>query len=677
MLTMDFSSSLTRSPRIQVGIEGVLWALIPVPFLFLFQESGSAAPPFWSVLAAAIASLAALGAAVVLLQTTWLGKIFGYAALAGCAVAGFSYCTSDPLVALLSAVTLIQTWYVLSEFQAPAHPAHRHPVPTRRLQRARSALWTLLPVTLASLVLPPQQPTVGATVATVSLLICQCLVVHWIGSQYHGMARIVRILLPMAASMLSLAALMTESPQPVAICLGLATLACLPRVQSGLEHREQWWEPFLNHPARILISTFFGLCLAGTLLLQLPWATSKRTIAFVDAAFTSVSAVCVTGLTVLDTPGDFTLLGQGCILLLIQLGGFGIMTITTVSLHIMGKRLSLRQERLLTTMTETSHLDLIDSLLTIVRFTLLAELAGGVLLTCFFFFSGDTLPHAAWKGLFTAISAFCNAGFALHSTNLMPYQSNPFILHTVATLIILGGLAPATCLILPAWLRGRRIELAPRIALVTTTILLLSGTLCFLLFEWDNTLAGLSVSDKFHNAWFQSVTLRTAGFNSVDLGNVLSPTFLVMLGFMFIGGSPGGTAGGIKTTTVGLLAMTFWATITGKNDIIAQNRRIPQAIVNRAITVFGSGVLIWFVAVLAVAITHTLPARVLIFEVTSALGTVGLSLGATPHLDVMGKIIIMLTMFIGRIGPMTLFTLLSVDIQSTESRCPDARITLT
>ncbi len=283
---------------------------------------------------------------------------------------------------------------------------------------------------------------------------------------------------------------------------------------------------------------------------------------------------------------------------------------------------------------------------------------------------------ALWQGLFTSVSAFCNAGFALQSNNLIAYQSSPLILHAVAALIILGGLAPATCLLLPAWLRGRAIPLAPRIALLTTAVLLFAGTVCFLVFEWDGAMAGLSFVDKFHNAWFQSATLRTAGFNSVDISGVLGPTFLIMLTFMFIGGSPGGTAGGVKTTTIGVLCLTFWACITGHNEVIAGNRRIPQSTINRAITVVGSGILIWFFALLGLQITQQLPARDLAFEVTSALGTVGLSLGATPHLDEIGKIIILLTMFVGRIGPMTLFTLLSLDVAPADSRCPDARITL-
>jgi len=604
------------------------------------------------------------------------GKIFGYLAIAGCGIAGLPYFAREPQIALLGGVVFIQSIYFLREFRIIQHPSFFNSPHDRCLQRARGALWTLPPIVLAGFFLDPAGHGIGEWAIAAAMLISQGMVGHWTGRRQTGLSIIAWITLPIVASAGGLFALSIGQTKLAALTISLFSLVLLPRPRSPLEYHERWWEIFLNHPARVLISTFLGLCLFGTLLLQLPWASAKGTITLVDAAFTSVSAVCVTGLTVLDTPNDFTLLGQLFILLLIQLGGLGIMTISTVALHVMGKRLSLRQERLLTTLTETSHSELIGSLVMIVRFTLLSELIGAALLTGCFLSNGDSFSLALWRGFFTSISAFCNAGFALQSNSLISYQSSPLILHTIATLIILGGLAPATCLMLPAWLKGRVIPLAPRIALVTTAVLLLTGTLCFLVFEWSGTLSSLTFADKLNNAWFQSVTLRTAGFNSVDISGVIAPTFMVMLSFMFIGGSPGGTAGGVKTTTIGILAMTFWSSITGHNEVVAQNRRIPQNTINRAITVVSSGVLVWFSAVLALQITQQLPARDLAFEVTSALGTVGLSLGITPCLDGIGKIIIILTMFIGRIGPMTLFTLLSLNVAPADTRCPDARITL-
>ena len=604
------------------------------------------------------------------------GKVLGYTAIAACGVAGFPYFAMEPRIALFGGVVLIQSCYFLMEFHVRRHPGTVNSPHDRSLQRARGALWTVPPIALAGFVLDPPGHALGEGAIAAAMLISQGMVVHWTWRRQSRLSDLAWILLPLAAAVAVILALFNGQTRLAAFSASLLTLAILPRSRSPLAYHERWWEIFLNHPARVLISTFLGLCVFGSLLLQLPWASARGSISLVDAVFTSVSAVCVTGLTVLDTPGDFTMLGQLFILVLIQLGGFGIMTISTVALHVIGKRMSLRQERLLTTLTETSHSDLIGSLVMIVRFTLLAEFAGAILLTFCFLVAGDPPQLALWKGVFTSISAFCNAGFALQSTSLIPYQNNPALLHTVAALIVLGGLAPATCMILPDWIRGRAIALAPRIALITSATLLLTGTLFFLVFEWSGALAPLSFAGKLHNAWFQSVTLRTAGFNSVDISGVLGPTLLIMLAFMFIGGSPGGTAGGVKTTTIGVLAMTFWASITGRNEVIVGNRRIPQGTINRAITVVGSGVLVWFTALLALQITQQLPARELAFEVTSALGTVGLSLGTTPHLDGIGKIIIILTMFIGRVGPMTLFTLLSLDVAPADSRCPDARIPL-
>jgi trk system potassium uptake protein TrkH len=416
----------------------------------------------------------------------------------------------------------------------------------------------------------------------------------------------------------------------------------------------------------------------GTLLLLLPIAAQDRTVGFVDAAFTAVSAVCVTGLIVLDTPNDFTGYGQFFILVLIQLGGLGIMGITTVGLHTMGRRLSLTHERVLASMADTNHKDLVHSLVTILKFTFAAESLGAVLLTFMFYTAGDTGSQAVWRGIFTAVSAFCNAGFALQSDSLMSWHTTPAVLHIVATLIIFGGMAPATTLVIPKWLAGRQVPIPARIALIASIVLLFLGTVFIMAFEWGGVLAGLSFSDKIQNAWFQSVTLRTAGFNSLDIAGIAHPTFLLMLVFMFIGGSPGGTAGGVKTTTIGILAMTFFANITNRREVVLQNRRIRAVTVFRAVTIVGAGLLLWFGVVLMLEVTQPqIRVKDLIFEATSALGTVGLSTGATGLLDEIGKIIIIIAMFCGRIGPVTLFMLLSDPQASSSSRCPDAKIFLT
>ncbi|WP_459917360.1 TrkH family potassium uptake protein [Desulfocicer niacini] len=437
------------------------------------------------------------------------------------------------------------------------------------------------------------------------------------------------------------------------------------------------WEELFNRPAAIVFFTFLGLCLVGTLMLLLPGIMSHDPIVLVDAVFTSVSAVCVTGLVVLDTPADFSLAGQGVILILIQFGGLGIMSITTVAMHAMGRRLSLRQERLMTSLMDADRKDLLASLVLILKFTFLVETVGALFLGGVFYAMGDSPGQAAWQGVFTAISAFCNAGFSLQTQSLVPYQNAPLVLHMVAALIICGGMAPATSLLIPRWLQGKTVPVTVRIDLVTTAVLLISGSFFMLAFEWNGVLSGLSFFNKIHNAWFQSATLRTAGFNSVDLAGVMSPTFLVMLCLMFIGGCPGGTAGGIKATTMGILAMTFWANITHRNGVRLQNRNIRPVTIFRAITIVVSGGVIWFVVVLMLEVTQQIPARSIIFEATSAIATVGLSIGATAQFDQIGKLIIILAMFIGRIGPVTLFMLLSDASLPPVSRCPDAKITLT
>lgn len=438
---------------------------------------------------------------------------------------------------------------------------------------------------------------------------------------------------------------------------------------------EFWRTTLIEHPARSLFTTFLMLSIMGTIMLKFPISTHKP-IDLIDAFFTSISAVCVTGLIVLDTPHDFTFAGQFFILLLIQLGGLGIMAIATVTLHAFGRRLSLKHESTVNSLADTSHNDLIDSLRLVLKYTFAAEALGAFLLTTFFLLEGDSFISGLWRGVFTSISAFCNAGFALQSDSLVPYRENPFILNTIGFLIIAGGLAPSTCLAIPKWLAGKHTPVASKIALITTLVLLLVGTVSFLAFEWDGMLDGLSFIDKLTNAWFQSVTLRTAGFNSLDLSVSASPTFLIMLVMMFIGGSPGGTAGGIKTTTIGILALTFVRNITNHDTVIYQYRKISHTTIYRAITIFTAGLITLFSTALALEITQQIPSRDLVYEAASALATVGLSLGATSELDSIGKVIIIIAMFVGRIGPLTLFMLLCGPREQPAPDYPEAKISL-
>ncbi len=450
----------------------------------------------------------------------------------------------------------------------------------------------------------------------------------------------------------------------------------LPHQITIRERANRWWDVFINHHARILISSFLLLCLGGTILLLLPGVLHEGTLPVVDAAFTAVSAVCVTGLVVLDTGSDFTGTGQFFILLLIQLGGLGIMSITTVALHALGKRLSMQQERVMMTLADSHHGDLFKSLSIILKVTIVAELTGALFLFLLFLHSGDEPAMAVWRGFFTAISAYCNAGFALQTDSLMAFRENPLILHTVGTLIILGGIAPATSILLPRLIRGQKTPFSARLPLVVTGILLASGLLLILALEWNGALRDLSIPDKIHNAWFQSATLRTAGFNTLPIGGLMDPTLMVMLVFMFIGGSPGGTAGGIKTSTVGVIWVLLMSHLKNTKVPVLWNRLIPNEVIDRAIAVVMTALAVWFFAVLALLVTQYLPTRDLIFEATSALGTVGLSTGRTSELDSVGKIIVIVTMFAGRIAPVTLFTAFRSEQVQDETRAPMARISL-
>ncbi|OQA82656.1 MAG: Ktr system potassium uptake protein B [Lentisphaerae bacterium ADurb.Bin242] len=435
-------------------------------------------------------------------------------------------------------------------------------------------------------------------------------------------------------------------------------------------------EILLNHPARLLFSTFLLLCLSGTLLLSLPISTHKG-ISVLDAAFTAVSASCVTGLVVLDTGKDFTGTGQGFILLLIQLGGLGIMSIASVALYSIGRRLSLTQEHVMNRLTELEgDWQLFEALVFIFKFTFLVELAGGLILTVCFMNAGLPFGNALWEGIFTAVAAFCNAGFSLRGENLVRFQGDPLILYTVSVLIILGGLSPLVSLSLPRWLAGKTVPHSARLVFITTAVLLLSGTFGILAFEWNGILKGLGIGTKISNAWFQAVTLRTAGFNSLDLGGISAPTFLLMVFMMFVGGSPGSTAGGIKTTVLAVLALTFWNNILNREEIVVMGRRIPPRTVFKAVTIAGAFGLIFASVVFMLLMTQNLPARLLVFETGSALGTVGLSMNATGLLDEIGRVLIMLTMFIGRVGPITLFMLLSGTEGHSKTVLPDVKIPL-
>ena len=420
-------------------------------------------------------------------------------------------------------------------------------------------------------------------------------------------------------------------------------------------------------PVQLLVGSFVLVILSGTVGLRfLPGLYTGPGLGWLDALFTATSAVCVTGLIVVDTATYFTPLGQAFLLLLIQLGGLGILSFATFIILGLGGRLSLRQEQLSLSMAEVApHIDFRHLARSIVRLTLLIEAAGAIVLWLAWTRAGLGPRNAVWPAVFHSVSAFCNAGFSTFTDSLIGFRQDPAILAPILALIILGGLGflvleEAWVLRhLPAGLRARRVSLHTRIVLVSSAGLLLGGWLLFGLLEWNGTLAGMPIPARVTNALFMSVTPRTAGFNTIDYSQVTEGTGFLTVILMFLGGSPGSTAGGVKTTTVALLVLLAWTRLRGRRSAVLWGRTVPEETLQRAtglfvtaFTILTGAILLLTVAGLPAVATAGVRGDFLarMFEAGSALGTVGLSMGLTPELTALGKGITVGLMLIGRVG---------------------------
>ncbi len=414
----------------------------------------------------------------------------------------------------------------------------------------------------------------------------------------------------------------------------------------------------------MLALSIAGLVLAGAILLWLPVsATQGRSTSFLDALFTATSAVCVTGLIVQDTPNHFSWFGHVVILLLIQVGGLGYMTVSTVLAAALGRSVTL-QERL--TLQEGLNVQGLDGLLrfalTVLKLTLVVELTGAAVLAARWWGEMGAGP-AAWYGLFHSVSAFNNAGFALWSDSLVRFRGDVTVNLVVTTLIIAGGLGFFVITELAQRHRRVRLSVHTRLVLLATAVLLVGGTLAIHALEAGNprTLGGLPWREQWLAAWFQSVTPRTAGFNTIDYGAMTGPTLFLTMALMFIGASPGSTGGGVKTTTFTITVAALWATVRGDDEPHVFGRRLSADLVARAFFVS----LIAFLALNAVAgvvlLTEQRDLMRTLFEATSAFGTVGLSMGEggapvslSAFFTPAGKLLMILMMFVGRLGPLTL-----------------------
>ena len=424
-----------------------------------------------------------------------------------------------------------------------------------------------------------------------------------------------------------------------------------------MEIRKKLFKDKLN-PPQVLALGFLSLIIIGSILLNLPIASSSgSSIGYVNSLFTSASAVCVTGLTVLNTARDFTPFGQVIIITLIQFGGLGIMTLATVGYIIMGKKISFKERLMIKEQLNTESIQGIVKLTKkVIGYTFFLEMMGSLLLALRF------VPMFGFeKGLafsiFHAISAYCNAGFDIFGDSLIIFQNDYYVLLILSLLIILGGLGFTVYADLLAKDKLRKLTLHSKVVLIMTGSLLIIGTLSFLLFESTNpgTLGSMNFPSRLANSFFQSVSPRTAGFYSVDMSKIRETTIFSTIMLMFIGGSPGSTAGGIKTTTFACLLLTTISVVKGEEDVNCLNRRLPFETIKRAVSIFLIGLAIVFSTAIILTITDSsLKFINLLFESTSAFGTVGLTTGITDKLSILGRLVITLTMYIGRVGPLTM-----------------------
>lgn len=418
---------------------------------------------------------------------------------------------------------------------------------------------------------------------------------------------------------------------------------------------------------QLFLGSFLLLIALGTLGLKLlPGIYTGAPLGWLDALFTATSAVCVTGLIVVDTATFFTPAGQGFLLLLIQLGGLGMITFTTLIILALGRRLSLRQEKITAGSAEVApHVDFQHLARSVVLFTFGIEAVGAAALYLLWI-PEMGMDGALWPAVFHAVSAFCNAGFSTFTDSLIGFATAPYTLLVVMALIVLGGIGFLTIEELHLQQRARRertpfrLSLHSRIVLATTAVLLVGGWILFTLFEWRVTLAGLPVWARPLNGLFMSVTARTAGFNTIDYGQAAdSSNFLTIL-LMSIGGSPGSTAGGIKTTTVALIGLLAWARLQGLEMTSLWGRSVPEETVQRAVGLFVVAFGVVTVAIFAYTTTELGPIShggsgfmLYMFEAVSAFNTVGLSMGVTAELSTPGRWLTIVLMYLGRVGPLT------------------------
>lgn len=424
-------------------------------------------------------------------------------------------------------------------------------------------------------------------------------------------------------------------------------------------------KPYLSTTQIILLS-FLGVILIGSVLLSLPVSSAGgRAVPYIDALFTATTATCVTGLVTVSTAATWSVFGQAVILLLIQIGGLGIITFMTAVMLLFNRKIGI-SDRLL--IQDAFNLSTLSGIVAFVKKVLIGTLTVESIGACFYMtvFVPQFGARGIWVSVFNSVSAFCNAGMDIIGENsLCDYSGNALITLTTAALIILGGLGYIVWWDVSRVIKNRKqnggrffksLTLHSKIVFISTAFLLIVGTALTLCFEYNNplTLEGLPLSDKIQAAFFQSVTTRTAGFASLPQENLKNPTAILSLLLMFIGGSPVGTAGGIKTVTAAVLLSITVSLISGKNSVSLFGRTISKQSVYKAVAVTVMSFSVMFVSTLLLSAVTNAPALDILFETVSATATVGLSRSLTGALNLLGKLIIIFTMYFGRVGPISI-----------------------
>lgn len=433
------------------------------------------------------------------------------------------------------------------------------------------------------------------------------------------------------------------------------------------------------NPARVLALGYVVMIAVGTGLLLLPFASHGCKP--IDALFSATSATCVTGLIVKVTPHDFTLFGQLVLLLLIQIGGLGYMTLSSAFFFLLGRRISLRQRMLMKeSISFLNYRNLGHFAFDIFKVTVIFESLGAVILTLWFKLQhGLTWGKAVYHGVFQSVSAFCNAGFSTFPDNLARFSSDPLVGLLIPFLFITGGVGFIVMSDITGRLQRKTLRLSThtRLVLAASASLIVAGTLYILVAEWNGALAGHPVHVKLLNAFFTAVTPRTAGFNLASIGGMRTFTLLFLMLLMFIGASPGGTGGGVKTTSFSLVVAEIGRVMRGRRDVVLLKRTVKPEQVHRAISlVFLSGMVVLTSMLLLVIFNRGENVMQCAFEVMSAFGTVGLSTGSasSPYLSfaadlpMFGKLVIILTMFFGKVGTLTLGSALFSEGRRTRIR---------